>query len=316
MMKLKLALAAAFTFTVAGLAGAQAPVVMKVGHGPNTSSLDLQYAMKKGYFKDAGLDVSYEVLTSGSQAIPQLIGGQLQLAAVDTIVTLQARNRGINVISVSPNTVGTTDMKRGYANFVVRGDSDIKTVKDLAGKTMAVNQINGSGWAFSKAALESQGVNPDSVKFVEVPPPQIWSAINSKQVDVGMLAEPGVTMGLNEGARIVLNMEAASIPNLPAFTFIGTEEWIKANPDAAKKFNAALMRAHKELNADHAGAVAFAKEVIKMPPDLIEKMYFPTFAEGPITADQMKKIADVAVKYGLLPADKVPAPDSTFVKGL
>jgi hypothetical protein len=86
--------------------------------------------------------------------------------------------------------------------------------------------------------------------------------------------------------------------------------------DAVKKFNAAIMRAHKELNADHAVAVAFAKEVIKMPPDLIDKMFFPTFAEGPITADQMKKITDIAVKYGLLPADKAPAPESTFVKEL
>jgi ABC-type nitrate/sulfonate/bicarbonate transport system substrate-binding protein len=67
MLKLKLALAAAITVATLGTADAQtAPVVMKVGHGPNTSSLDLQYAMKKGYFKDAGLDVSYEVLTAGS----------------------------------------------------------------------------------------------------------------------------------------------------------------------------------------------------------------------------------------------------------
>jgi ABC-type nitrate/sulfonate/bicarbonate transport system substrate-binding protein len=314
MLKTKLALIAAISAAMLGSAAAQ--TVLKVGHGPNVSSLDLQYAIKKGFFKEAGLDVSYEVLTAGSQAIPQLLGGQLQFAAVDTIVTLQARNRGINVISVAPNTVGSTDPKRGYANLMVRGDSPIKTLKDIAGKTIAVNQINGSAWAFTRATLDSQGVDSTTVKFVEVPPPQLWTAVSQKQTDVGMVAEPGVTIGLNEGGRIIANIEAYAIPNLPAFTFIGTEDWVKSNMDAVKKFNAGIMRAHKELQ-DHAVAVAFAKETVKLPPGVkIEDIFFPPFAQGQITVEQMKKISDMAVKYGLLPADKVPAPGSTFVSGL
>jgi sulfonate transport system substrate-binding protein len=66
--------------------------------------------------------------------------------------------------------------------ILVKGDSPIKDVRDLTGKKVAVSRGGSSEYLFLKA-LEKNGVDPNSVERVYLPPDQTAPLLNSGQVD-------------------------------------------------------------------------------------------------------------------------------------
>jgi ABC-type taurine transport system substrate-binding protein len=61
--------------------------------------------------------------------------------------------------------------------------STIKDVKDLEGKTIGINALRGVAEVMIKNSLEKQGVDPDSIKLLEIPFPDIPAALGQKHVD-------------------------------------------------------------------------------------------------------------------------------------
>src|SRR5690349_5831997 len=63
-----------------GAAGAPEKAKIKVGVLPVVDVAPLYDAIEKGYFKEQGLDVDAVVLSSGPQAVQQIISGDLDIA--------------------------------------------------------------------------------------------------------------------------------------------------------------------------------------------------------------------------------------------
>jgi NitT/TauT family transport system substrate-binding protein len=294
---------------------AAAPTTLVVGTGPNLSGVDLPFASQKGYFATAGATVKLQYLTAGSQAVPQLLGGQLQFATIDSIVALAARSRGIPIVVTCPDTMGTTDMKRGYVNLFVRDDGPVKTLPDLVGRTIAVNQIKGSAWAFTRALLDKHGVDSTKVHFLEVPPPQLLQALQQKNCEAAVIAEPLATVALDNGCRIVSTIEAEVIPSAPTFVYVAQEGWAKANAPLVNRFDDAILKAHREINAHRDEALEVAKTATRTPPALLPKVVMPNYGTEPLKPSDCKKIVDIAVKYGIVAKDKVPLLSSLLWRG-
>lgn len=297
---------AAFGLVLFGAAHAQGAGAISIGIGPFMSGFDVRYAVNKGYFKEQGLDVNLVVLTAGSQAVPQLLGGQLHFAQVDTIVAVTARSRNVPVVITAQNIIGGTRPERGYGNLIVPATSGIQSVKDLAGKSIAVNQINGSAWAFTRGTIDAAGADSAKSNFLEVPPPQLLAALQQGRADAAVIAEPLAATAVAQGMKVLANVEATTVPSLPVFAFISSEAWARANPETVRKFNVAIDRAHRELNENPALALEIAKSATQLPPDVLGRVHFPVFGTGGMDPSQLQKVVDFAVKYGLVPKDKVP----------
>ena len=307
-------LACAASTLCAALPARAADLAITVGVPGTLSGLAVHLAEEKGYFKEAGLDAKIITLAAGSAAVPQLLGGQLNFAAVDTVVTLTARSKNIPLMMTAPNTVGIANAERGYGNLVASADSPVKSLKDLAGRTVAVNQINGTAWALARATLDNAGVDSAKVQFLEVPPPQLVAALQQGRADAAVLSEPGATMATSQGMRQLTNVDATTVAGNHNFTFVSAESWVKANPEAVRKFNAVMIKANTELNANRELALAVAGRHTSVPPALLTKVYMPHFGTTAITPETLQKVIDIAIKYGLLPADKVPTAASLIFK--
>lgn len=231
---------------------AQDLVKVIVGIPPNLSGLPVHYAEAKGYFEEAGLDVEISLLNAGSAAVPQLLGGQMNFATVDTVVTITGRGKNIPLVITAPNTTGIPNPDRGYGNLIASATSSVTSLEDLVGKTVAVNQLNGTVWALTRAALDNAGVDSSKVEFLEVPPPQMVAALQQGRVEVAILGEPASSMAIAEGMKALGNIEARSVPGLPTFTFVSAEEWVNANLETVQKFNEIIIRANTEINVDRA----------------------------------------------------------------
>jgi NitT/TauT family transport system substrate-binding protein len=281
-----------------------------VGTSGQLSNVDVYLGMSEGIFAKAGLKVTPQTLTAGSNAVPQLLNGSMQFATVDLATAITATQQNVGITAVAPNNVGVPGDK-GYAGVIAAPKSGIATLADLEGKSVQVNQLNGTAQVLVEATMAKAGLDPKKVKFVEIPPPQALAALQAGRVDAAVLSEPGVSAALASGMTYIVNPEKDTIPNLPAFVFVTSKAYAADHPDVVKAFVGAVLAANRQANADAALARATAAKSTEVPPPLLTKVTFPKFGEQPLTAEQVKAYADLLEANGALKGS-MPSPESVI----
>jgi NitT/TauT family transport system substrate-binding protein len=118
--------------------------------------------MEKGYFKEAGVDIS-GVLTApgGGTAVRNMLASPLPYGEVSLAAALAARAQGLPVVLVN---VGS----RSIAEFawVTKPDSDVRTIKDFAGKKVAFTSPKSVTEMLLLMSLDAAGVKQDAVTRV------------------------------------------------------------------------------------------------------------------------------------------------------
>ena len=123
--------------------------------------------------------------------------------------------------------------------------SAINKPSDLAGKMIAAGLINSINHVHMVHWLRGKGVDPTSVRFVELPFPQMADALYQKRVDAVWNVEPFMTIMVKSGnARIVVHPYQENNPNMDVTGFYARDNWLKSNPDVA----AALQARHGQGN--------------------------------------------------------------------
>lgn len=134
-------------------------------------------ALEKGWFAEEGLDVNIIVGQGSGYSVQTVDSGKAHIAISDAPVPITTREKGAKV-----KIIGIIFDKHPNASFFWK-NSGINTPKDLAGKTVAVPATDGHKvmWpAFAKQI----GVDPNSVKFVNIDAAAKVSALASKSADV------------------------------------------------------------------------------------------------------------------------------------
>jgi NitT/TauT family transport system substrate-binding protein len=208
---------------------------------PIANALPLDLGIKKGFFQAQGIDINKRTLQSGNDVVLALANHNGEIGYLGWVPMMIARTTGIKLTAVAASEVEGTSVADNWQNILVKGSSSIRTAKDLAGKTIAVNALKGVGEVMIKAALKKEGVDPGSIKLLPLPFPSMRSALQNGQVDAIWVPEPFLSQALNsDGARIVM----APGPVLGKFWPIGgyaaLADWSKGNPDLARKFRAAI----------------------------------------------------------------------------
>lgn len=277
-----------------------------VATGPTLSNANVYLGQADGIFEDHGLTVTNATLTAGPDAVPQLLSGAWTFAMVDTATAINATKEGVPVTAVAVSTVGVPD-RDGYAAIMTKPDSGISSIKDLAGKKMQVNALGGTAEALVRASMTEAGGDPDSIEFVEVPPTGAIPAIQSGQVDAVFLSEPLITAGLAAGLVDVANPEQDTIPNLPAFVFLASKQYVAENPQVVKQFQEAILEANEKANTDHDAVLEVAKTSTTVDPTLLANVKrFPLYGTEQLSGDQVQQFIDFLVKYGVIDGSGAP----------
>ena len=219
----------------------RALVTITVDTLPIANALPMDLGIKKGFFQAQGIEINKRTLQSGNDVVLAVANHHGEIGYLGWVPMMIARTQGIKLTAVAASEVEGTSAADNWQNILVKGSSSIRTAKDLAGKTIAVNALKGVGEVMIKAALKKEGVDPNSIKLLALPFPSMRSALQNGQVDAIWTPEPFLSQALNtDGARIVM----APGPVLGKFWPIGgyaaLAEWSKANPDLARKFRTAI----------------------------------------------------------------------------
>jgi NitT/TauT family transport system substrate-binding protein len=119
----------------------------------------LWVSIDRGYFKDLGLEVELQPGVSGGPThLALLTGGQADIGFPSPAIAAAAMDTGIEV------QVGFGMAAGQVFDFAVHKDSDIKSVKDLAGKTISLWDVSGAN--IIAPILAEQGVDPASINYV------------------------------------------------------------------------------------------------------------------------------------------------------
>jgi NitT/TauT family transport system substrate-binding protein len=271
---------------------------IKVGILPLSGLAPLWYGIEQGYFEEEGLDVTTEIGEGGAALTPAVLGNDYQFAIGEYISTMQARENNVGIQIVSNLTNGASSPDDHINGLSVKADSGIESVEDLAGKTIAVNGLNGIDDVTIKAILDDHGIDPGAVEFVEVPFPDMNAAVESGQVDVASQPEPFVTLGEQAGLVTLLDPYYEALPGLPLGLVFGSEEWLADNPDLANAFHRALVRSIEASSDEEAMGEAIVANT-DITADLLGEMALDDWAAD-VDRDKLTALANMAIHYEVL----------------
>ena len=253
-------------------------------------------AMDKAFFKDAGLDINLASMVGGAAIMPALASGSINIGWSNVISIYQGHLQGFDfrfVANGAVNKRGTNDV----FGVCVAPDSPIKSAKDLAGRTVAVNTLRNIMHGATAHWIDSNGGDSAAVKWVEIPFPQMAPALVNKQVDAYGAVEPFITVPVsNKQARLLGRQLGAISPRLLIASYFGSEAWINRNIALVKGFVAALNRGIDAHNANLDEAKATIAKHTGLKPEFFKDMPLPAF-EKPILEADLQPMLDVALRY-------------------
>lgn len=253
-------------------------------------------AVDKGFFKGANLDVSLASMVGGAAIMPALASGSINIGWSNVISIFQGHLQGFDfrfVANGAINKRGTNDI----FGLCVSPDSPIKSAKDLAGKTVAVNTLRNIMHATTARWIDSNGGDSSKVKWVELPFPQMAAALVNKQIDAYGSPEPFVTVPVqNKQARLLGRQLGAIAPRLLIASYFGSEAWISRNVSVVRGFVEALNRGIDAHNADPEEAKAVLAKNTKLKPEFFKTMPLPAF-ERKLLASDLQPMLEVALRY-------------------
>ena len=251
------------TLAMPAIVRAQARPKIRIGYWPVADGLPFFAAIEKGYFKEAGLDVEAIKFAGAQQVMEAMLAGRSDGSSNGTgsanLAIGEIAQPGLfKIFATNPSNA-----KFVLDEFIVPKDSPVKTMAELKGKKVA----SGPGIqnvTLAKTMLERAGASGATV--IELPIGQHVAALVAGQVDACYTLEPTGTIGRMNGTTRVIEagVVAKYILGDAMAPWHGgaaslTTEFIKKNPDAAKKFIAAYTRGIELVRTKPAEARAFMK---------------------------------------------------------
>jgi NitT/TauT family transport system substrate-binding protein len=293
--------AATVAVAIAGLAvfggtAASAPratVEVRVVTLPIANGLPLDLGIRKGYFAQQGIEIKKTTLQSGNDVVLALANNNGDIGYLGFVPMYIAVTSGIPMTLVAASEVEGTTAADNWQNILVKGSSSIRTDRDLAGKTIAVNALKGVGEVMIKAALEKRGVRPNAYRLTALPFPQMRSALNNGQVDAIWTPEPFLSQALNiDGARTVMAPGPVLGRYWPIGGYAARQAWRNSNPALAQRFRTAINRALSY-------AQAHPNEIRAMLPAGTQNVRLPIW-QPLVNRSKLQTLANYTRKYGVI----------------
>jgi len=282
-------------------------------------------ALEKGYFKDAGFDVTITPGKGTVDVMKIVAGGQADYGIGDftaVMITLAKQKLPVTTVGMiqqrSMAAIVALDgrqIKNGDPKSLVKANGEKTRIGDQPGST---NQVTFPLYA------QQVGIDPKAVEFVPSPPPGLPTLLAADKVDgIGQFV---VGVPLVEAADKAKHRKAVVLPygdkvkDLYGNAIIARDDLVKEHPDQVKKFTAALLKGLEDALADPAGAAKTLKkyvpetnlEVATKELELMKPYVKPTGFTGDLGAVDTGRIdsviADLA-KYKVIDAGSIKSAD-------
>lgn len=304
--------------TTAGLAGfsaglaphvARAADLVKVGVFPSSSALPYYVALRRGYFKEAGIETETVVLNTHPLIVQSFVTGAIDAAT--NLVTLE----GANINARRPETLayislGGQNAKYIVEQFVVKAGSAATKLTDLKG-TKLFSAPGPANIGAARAVLKAVGL--EEGKDFTIQEQQLGThvgALQSGNFDGGYTLEPLASVLIKNGVgkRLEAGVIATHLMgNAEAEAYAAgcalSGPLLKTKPDLAKRFADAWNKAVSDANTDVSARDLLAAHM-NVPADLAPSVPLAHFVPTrTLTAAQLadfQKFIDIGSQLGVV----------------
>jgi NitT/TauT family transport system substrate-binding protein len=267
------------------------PTDIRLAFVPATTGLLVNVAKEQGFFEDNGLNVELTPTANVSEIIPTL-GQQVEISLGTSTDLIRAADSGLDVIQILGNTIDTDD--NPFVRVIVPADSGIEGVADLAGKRVSSPTLSGVIHVATLYWAQQEGIDPESIEGVQVPPPATVEQFNAGQVDAAQALEPFASALVGMGNTSIGDPFASIGLPLATNFWVANSEWAANNADAVAAFKLSLEQAQAFIEADDEAARAILMGYTGMPAPVAAGVSLPTF-DLDIRADDLTRWVDVLV---------------------
>jgi NitT/TauT family transport system substrate-binding protein len=242
-------------------------------------------AWEKGFYAKRGLNVTIQPGTGSADTIRTIASGGADVGFANVSTAIVGRSRGTPIVSVA---------QLGYIAVTVlsREETDIKTLKDLEGKSWAISPGQAQ-WFLLPALARINNLDFKSIKIEETAPPLQPAALLAKKADfITMFRasndEVAEMATAKQGIRLKrIHMRDAGL-DIYGSALIAKEEDIKRRPEMIRAYVEGTMEGLR-YTRDHQEEAL--KILLKLKPEL----------DGELTRIQIKN----GVEEVFIPAESV-----------
>jgi len=194
---------------------------------------------------------------------------------------------------------------RDGSEVIVAKNSPAKDLRDLKGKTFAIPSKYSNQYLVIRALMERQGVAESDIKFVEMAPPDMPTALATHAIDAYFVGEPHAAKAEMNGTGRVLYYAKDIWPKFISCALVVHEDLIKEHPEQVRDLVRGIAQSgewaetHRVQAAKLVAPYYRQKEkllefVLTKPADRVSyRMLTPTDAD-------LQAIDDAAVKFGIM----------------
>jgi NitT/TauT family transport system substrate-binding protein len=267
-MARRFAALAALTLFAGSLAASAQAETLKVAVAQRGfwNSSFIEFGLRQGFFKAEGLDIEIFYTEGGASTLTPVIAGSLDIAMTNgTLGVIAAFSKGAPVKIISAEATGAPD-----AFWYSRPESNIKSIKDTEGKTVAFSSPGSSTNLIILQLINQENVKPKLTATGGAP--GTLTQVMSGQIDVGWAVPPFVLQHLAEKRLQIIakGSDVRAIANQTIRVNVANANALKTKRDAFVRFVRALSRSIDWAYADDRSIDMYA-EIAKVPRELAKR---------------------------------------------
>ncbi len=209
---------------------------------------------------------------------------------------------------------------RDGSEVIVAKNSPAKDLRDLKGKTFAVPSKYSNQYLVIRALMERQGVLESDIKFVEMAPPDMPTALAAKAIDAYFVGEPHAAKAEMNGTGRVLYYAKDIWPKFISCALVVHEDLINEKPEVVRDLVRGIAQSGEWAEQNRVKAAKLVAPYYRQKEKLLEfvltkpkdrvsyRMLTPTDKD-------LQDIGDAAVKVKILkkPVDVRDLVDRQFI---
>lgn len=268
------------------------------------------YAKNKGFFEEHDLDVTVNIVANVPELAAAVESGDAQFALTSPTSVASANAAGIDFRIVAGGAIYTEENPGVWV--MVPSGTDISSVEDLEGKSIAVNALNTMPHLSTLATLDDAGVDVDSINFVTLDFTQVGQAFESGQVDAATVTAPFNAQIETDGLGSVLTVPYDAVNGREDFyntIWFGQADLAEEEPELIESFQAALADANAWANdpANEEERKSILQEYTNLTDETLTDLQLLQFGDE-VTDEMIQPVIDVMSRFEVLPKP-VEAPE-------
>jgi NitT/TauT family transport system substrate-binding protein len=244
---------------------AQADKLVVTHYAGALNGLPYTIALEKGYFKDAGANITGIIAgAGGGSGVRSLLAGGSLYAEVALPAAITAARQGLDIKIINSCGEGWDQI------WVTRPDSPLNSVQDLRGKRIAYSRPRSVSEMFILLLLEKLGMKRSDVTMLDVGADSAGiTAVETGAADLTVATEPFLAMQIHQGGKYKVVFYGKDVlPPMTQTVGITTGEFAKSRGKELRAIIEARRKGVDFIYAHPEEATAILANAYRLPPEV------------------------------------------------